>query len=73
MAQIATPCPARFRANPMIRNATWLKVSPSAPLMTAPRPSRTVIQAGLPSTLASRGVTSAAQAYPSAEAMTSTV
>jgi len=57
----------------MIRNATWLKVSPSAPLMIAAPASRTVIQAGLPSTLASRGVISAAQAYPSAEAMTSTV
>ncbi len=57
----------------MIRNATWLKVSPSAPLTIAAMASRTVIQAGLPSTRVSRGVTSAAQAYPSAEAMTSTV
>jgi hypothetical protein len=62
VAQIATPCPTRFRANPMIRNATWLKVSPSGPLMSAAAASRTVIQAGLLSTLVSRGVISAAQA-----------
>ena len=62
VAQIAMPCPTRFRPNPMTRNAAWLKVSPRGPIKTAAAASRTVIQAGLLSTLVSRGVISAAQA-----------
>jgi hypothetical protein len=61
VAQIATPCRARYRQNPSARYASWLKVSPSAMVTTALAATSSVIHAGLASRRVADGVTSAAQ------------
>jgi hypothetical protein len=46
--QIFTPCAVTPSANPMIRNGTWLNVTPSAPSTIPPTASVITIQARLP-------------------------
>jgi len=59
--QIATPCPVRYRQNPIARKAIWLKVSPRTPVTTALAARSSAMQAGLASRLVAGGMISAAQ------------